>query len=145
MASEREEAEDRAGIQSKVLEYIHFVLKGTNEVDGDLCNSVQLAADGIAGKLASASLTIAALRTACQHVIDWRGFDGDGITDPVREKIVEALAITIPADSLVQEVVTVLSDARGMAHRHYIYDECQDCGMLRGSIDALLAQIGGKT
>ena len=43
-----------------------------------------------------------------------------------------------------REVVKVLSDARGMAHRHYIYEECQDCGMLRGSIDVVLVRIGGK-
>jgi len=46
-----ERVEMRAGTQQKVLEYVHYVLKGTNEVDGDLCNSVQLAADRIAGKL----------------------------------------------------------------------------------------------
>ncbi len=46
-----ERVEMRAGTQQKVLEYVHYVIKGTNEVDGDLCNSVQLAADRIAGKL----------------------------------------------------------------------------------------------
>ena len=88
-------------------------------------------------KLASSSLTIAALRTALEKI------EHSGCTEDAH--VARAVLADLPADSLAQEVVKLLRDARGMAHRHYIYDECQDCGMLRGSIDALLAQIGGKT
>lgn len=37
------------GIMGNVLKYIHFVLTKTNETEGDLCNSAQLAADRIGG------------------------------------------------------------------------------------------------
>ena len=37
-----------------------------------------------------------------------------------------------------REMVKVLDDARGMAHRHYTEDDCQECGVLRESIDAVL-------
>ena len=92
---------------------------------------------------AAASLTIAALRQLLNDLAHCPKCHNCG--DHFARVHNAALAdLALPADSLVQEMVTVLRDARGMAHRHYIYDECQECGMLRGSIDALLARIVNK-
>lgn len=43
-----------AGTRLKIMEYVHFVLAGTNEVEGDLGNSVQLAADRVAERIEQA-------------------------------------------------------------------------------------------
>ena len=34
----------------------------------------------------------AALLAACQAALDWRGLDGDGISDPTREQLIAAIA-----------------------------------------------------
>ena len=66
--------------------------------------------------------------------------------DAAQELHEEQAKVTALTDILAQsstqyrEMVRVLTDARGMALRHYTEDDCQECGALLGSIDAVLGR-----
>jgi hypothetical protein len=122
------------GVQRKVIEYVHFVLKGTNEVDGDLCNSVQLAADRIASKLAASSLTNAALRTALEKI------EHNGC---VEDAHVARAALALPADSLAQEVVKYMRHWWGCERYHDAADDVEERLPCTCGLDAVLAKLGG--
>ena len=95
----------------------------------------------------------APLREACQAALDWRGLDGDGISDPVRLQLIAALVA--PADGLGERVRDNYNDLLMAVERKFpdetrhqtalrYIKEAESRSLSGSPADALLAEIGGK-
>jgi len=71
-------------------------------------------------QLKSACSEIEFLRGMVQAALDWYGLDGDGISDPVRQQLIDALAAEKPAEPLYCDCREFVQAAHG--------DYCCLCG-----------------